>query len=69
MSQINQTEALYGFLKWLRDSPRKELIGAGHHGGNITHDLANFCNANNLPDLRDGWFEKVVFPERDIRAR
>lgn len=60
--QINPTEALYGFFSWIISGSRKHLLGGGHHGRRLHSELAKFCEANNLPQLEDGWEANVIIP-------
>lgn len=66
-STINATEALYGFWDWMCQDPQKEFVGGGHHGAHLRGQLANFCEANDLPVLEDGWVDKVKYPQRSNR--
>lgn len=64
---INATQALYGFWDWITANPTREYVGGGAHGAHVRGQLANFCEANDLPMLEDGWQLAVKYPQRDNR--
>ena len=61
---MTNTEALYGFFRWLADQPRVYMIGGGYHGGDVHMALACFCKENDLPFLEDGWETKAKIPSK-----
>jgi hypothetical protein len=63
VDKLSASEALYGFGGWLTTRSQPVTISAKHEAA-IVADLVNqFCEANNLPDPRDGWSESLVHPE------
>lgn len=52
---LNASEALYGFCGWL--TSRKEVTPA------MSERIVAFCDANNLPPLRDGWLDILKHPK------
>jgi len=61
MPELNQREALYGFVSWL--STRKELIeiGSSCECAGLTELIERFSNANGFDGVSDGW-EDILFP-------
>ncbi len=58
----NPTEVLYGFYSWIISGSKKYMLGGGHHGKTLHSKMAEFCEANNLPDLEDEWLKNIVIP-------
>lgn len=65
---MNNTEALYGFFRWLADSPRVYHIGGGYHGGDVHAALAAFCAVNELPYLEEGWQQACKLPTGTVKG-
>lgn len=61
-TEINATEAVYGFAAWLTSSRKRIVMSSRHNAAPALEAVVEFCNTNKLPPLADGWEQKVQFP-------
>ena len=62
IDKLNASEALYGFAGWLTSQTEPITIGADHDVAVWAEKVLDFCEANNLPELREGWQKRLVYP-------
>ena len=62
--ELLPSEALFGFASWLTTRDEKVVASAKHDAGQMADLVKEFCKANNLPEPREGWAKRFVFPEK-----
>jgi hypothetical protein len=60
---LTPSEAVYGFAAWLSTRETPVTLGAQHECPDIPRLVGLFCDANNLPRLRESWHQILVHPE------
>ena len=64
---VNPTDYIYGFMTWLSESPNRVYrIGGAETQTHHHTALAIYCKENNLPDLSDGWLDKIKLPPHNF---
>ena len=61
--ELNAQEALFGFIAWL--TGREESVTAGaHHGAAVWVELLKeFCEINNISNMRADWLDRIKYPK------
>lgn len=56
---LTTSETLYSFMGWLTTREGTLTLGAAHDAAPAADVVAQFCDAGNIPDPREGW-EKLL---------
>lgn len=67
--QLSPSEALFGFIGMLSSLQRSIKVGSKHNAGYLVELVNEFCDANSLPDPRDGWDKRLIQPGRGMDDR
>lgn len=60
--ELKGSEAVYGLLSWLTVRNEVVIFSAKHDAAIAANLAKEFCEANNLPDPRDGWQNNLTHP-------
>jgi hypothetical protein len=60
--EMNAEEAVYALLAWLTTREQSITLSRYHNSAKAARIAKQFCAANCLDDLRDGWEKRFVFP-------
>jgi len=64
---LSPSEALYGFAGWLTSREKQTVMSSRQDAGHVADLVKTFCDANGLPEPRDGWEEILVHPRENTR--
>lgn len=59
---LSASESLFGFMGWLTSRVTASTFSSHHDAGEAADLVKVFCEANNLPEPRDGWAEELKRP-------
>lgn len=60
--ELNAQEAIFAFCGWLSCRDEKTIFSASDNCSPIVERIKEFCEYNQLPDLRPGWEKKFKHP-------
>jgi len=63
---LNPSEAVYGFAAWLTCRSEKTIMSATNDAAPIVNLVAQFCKANNLPDVSADWPNNLIHPSGEV---
>jgi len=62
IKNLSSSEAVYGFVAWLTTRSENVSMGAGNDCAPIADLVKEFCEVNDLPEVREKYYEALVHP-------
>ena len=61
--ELSASEALFGFAGWLTSLKEPVIAGYNYDAGVFVDLVGKFCEAHQLTEPRDGWENKLNYPD------